>query len=117
MVKGPAADGRPATMTSHDVPLVAGRVAYCASKHAVLTKALALEWVPHGICVNAVAPTFIHTPLTGPFFGEPGFRKEVLMRSPLRRIGDVQEVVGMVVSLLSREAGRVLAVDGGWTAE
>jgi NAD(P)-dependent dehydrogenase (short-subunit alcohol dehydrogenase family) len=99
-----------------------GRVAYCASKHAVngMTKALALEWAPAGIRVNSVAPTFIRTPLTEPFFEDPAFTADVLGRIPLGRIGEVGEVSGAVRFLLSEDAsmitGHVLAVDGGWTA-
>jgi NAD(P)-dependent dehydrogenase (short-subunit alcohol dehydrogenase family) len=99
-----------------------GRVPYCASKHAVngLTKALALEWAPSGVRVNAVAPTFLETPLTAPMFADGPFREEVVSRIPLGRIGTVPEVVGSILFLLSDEAslitGHVLAVDGGWTA-
>jgi NAD(P)-dependent dehydrogenase (short-subunit alcohol dehydrogenase family) len=99
-----------------------GRTAYCASKHGVngLTKALAVEWAPDGIRVNAVAPTFIKTPFTEPFFAEPGFREEVLARIPMATIGEVDDVVGAVMYLVSPAArlvtGHVLTVDGGWTA-
>jgi NAD(P)-dependent dehydrogenase (short-subunit alcohol dehydrogenase family) len=99
-----------------------GRAAYCASKHAVdgLTKALAVEWAPHGVLVNAVAPTFIHTPLTAPMFEDAAFKADVLRRMPAGRIGEVTDVTGAVVFLLSAQAGlitgHVLAVDGGWTA-
>ncbi|HLI59017.1 MAG TPA: SDR family oxidoreductase [Solirubrobacteraceae bacterium] len=100
-----------------------GRAPYCASKHAVdgLTRALALEWAPHGIRVNAVAPTFVRTPFTAPMFAVPGFEREVLSRIPLGRIAEVADVTGAVLFLLSEEAalvtGHVLAVDGGWTAQ
>ena len=100
-----------------------GRAPYCASKHAVngLTKALALEWAPHRIRVNAVAPTFIRTPLTAPMLADPAFEQEVLARIPLGRIGEVADVTGATRFLLSDEAalitGHVLAVDGGWTAQ
>jgi NAD(P)-dependent dehydrogenase (short-subunit alcohol dehydrogenase family) len=99
------------------------RAVYCASKHAVngLTKALALEWAPYGIRVNAVAPTFIKTPLTEPMFRDAQFLKEVLSRIPAGRLGEVEDVVGAICFLLSDEArlitGHVLAVDGGWTAQ
>ncbi|MDQ6900683.1 MAG: SDR family oxidoreductase [Candidatus Dormibacteraeota bacterium] len=100
-----------------------GRAVYCASKHAVngLTKSLALEWAPHRIRVNAVAPTFIKTPLTEPMFRDAQFLKEVLSRIPAGRLGEVEDVVGAICFLLSDEArlitGHVLAVDGGWTAQ
>jgi NAD(P)-dependent dehydrogenase (short-subunit alcohol dehydrogenase family) len=99
-----------------------GRAAYCASKHAVngLTKALAVEWAPQGITVNAVAPTFIRTPLTEPMFTNEVFAADVLSRLPVGRIGEVDEVTGAVVFLASPAAGlitgHVLHVDGGWTA-
>ena len=99
-----------------------GRAAYCASKHAVngLTKALAVEWAPNGITVNAVAPTFIETPMTAPMFADEEFRDEVLRRIPAGRIGTVEDVVGAVAFLVSPAAalvtGHTLAVDGGWVA-
>ena len=100
----------------------AGRAAYCASKHAVngLTKALAVEWAPRGITVNAVAPTFIETPLTAPMFADEEFRAEVLRRIPMGRIGRVEEVSAAVAFLASPAAslitGQILLVDGGWVA-
>ena len=100
-----------------------GRVAYCASKHAVngLTKALALEWAPHRIRVNAVAPTFIRTPFTEPMFANAAFEREVIDRIPLGRIGEVGDVTGAIRFLLSEEAalitGHILAIDGGWTVQ
>jgi NAD(P)-dependent dehydrogenase (short-subunit alcohol dehydrogenase family) len=99
-----------------------GRAAYCASKHAVngLTKALAVEWAPHAVTVNAVAPTFIETPLTAPMFEDPEFKAEVLRRIPLGRIGRVEEVSAAVAFLASPAAslitGQVLLIDGGWVA-
>jgi NAD(P)-dependent dehydrogenase (short-subunit alcohol dehydrogenase family) len=99
-----------------------GRAAYCASKHAVngLVRALAVEWAPTGIMVNAVAPTFVETPLTRPMLEDEAFRAEVLRRLPIGRIGTPSDVVGAVVYLASDQAalvtGHVLGVDGGWTA-
>jgi NAD(P)-dependent dehydrogenase (short-subunit alcohol dehydrogenase family) len=99
-----------------------GRAAYCASKHGVdgLTKALAVEWAPAGIRVNAVAPTFVDTPLTRPMFQDEAFREDVLRRIPMGRLGTVDEVVAAVLFLVSPAAslitGEVLHVDGGWVA-
>lgn len=104
--------------------LVGGRLraAYCASKGGViqLTKVLAIEWSRHGVNVNAVAPTFIRTPLTEPMLEDEAFRQEVLSNIPLGRIGEVEDVVGSVVFLASSAAdlitGETLLVDGGWVA-
>ena len=120
-----AGRGGAAVMVSSQMGSVGypGRAAYCASKHAVdgLTRALALEWAPHGIRVNAVAPTFIRTPFTTRMFEDPQFERDVLDRIPLGRIGETEDVTGSVRFLLSDEArlvtGHILAVDGGWTAQ
>jgi NAD(P)-dependent dehydrogenase (short-subunit alcohol dehydrogenase family) len=99
-----------------------GRTAYCATKHAVngLTKALAVEWAPHGIAVNAVAPTFVRTPMTEPMLADPDFAADIRRRLPTRELATVDEVAAAIVYLASDAArsvtGHVLAVDGGWTA-
>ncbi|MDO8210293.1 SDR family NAD(P)-dependent oxidoreductase [Conexibacter sp. CPCC 206217] len=100
-----------------------GRVAYCATKHAVegLTKALAVEWARDGVRVNAVAPTFVETPLTRTFLDDPAFRAEVLdRRLPSGRLATVDEVAHAIRYLACDAAasttGHVLKVDGGWTA-
>jgi len=100
-----------------------GRVAYCATKHAVegMTKALAVEWAPTGIRVNAVAPTFVETPLTAAWLADPAFRTEVLERRlPLGRFATIEEVAHAVRYLACDASGsvtgHVLKVDGGWTA-
>jgi len=101
----------------------AGRSAYCTTKHAVegMTKAAAVELAPHGVRVNAVAPTFVETPMTAPFLAEGRFRAEVLDRIPLGRLGRVEDVAAGVVFLASDAAalitGTSLLVDGGWTAQ
>lgn len=95
---------------------------YCMTKAAIihLTKCLAVEWGPHHITVNAVAPTFINTPGTAEALEDPAFRAEVLSRIPLGRIGEPMEVAGAVVFLASPAAalitGDTLLLDGGWTA-
>jgi NAD(P)-dependent dehydrogenase (short-subunit alcohol dehydrogenase family) len=99
-----------------------GRVAYCATKHAVegLTKALGVEWAPHGIRVNAVAPTFVETPLTRGMLADPSFREEVQRRLPTRQLATVQQVADAVRYLACDASGSVngtvVRVDGGWTA-
>jgi NAD(P)-dependent dehydrogenase (short-subunit alcohol dehydrogenase family) len=99
-----------------------GRAAYCATKHAVngLTKALAVEWAPHGIAVNAVAPTFVRTAMTEAALDDPEFAAEVAARLPGGEVGDVSDVAAAIAYLASDRArlvtGHVLAVDGGWTA-
>jgi NAD(P)-dependent dehydrogenase (short-subunit alcohol dehydrogenase family) len=98
------------------------RTVYVMSKHAIegLTKAMAVELAAKGVRVVSIAPTFITTPLTKPFFDDPVFRKWVLDRIPLGRLGTVEEVASAVVFLASPAAalvtGSSLLVDGGWTA-
>jgi NAD(P)-dependent dehydrogenase (short-subunit alcohol dehydrogenase family) len=100
----------------------ARRSVYCMTKHAVegLTKAAAVELAPH-VRVNAVAPTFVETPMTTPFLADDGFRAEVEDRIPLGRLGRVEDVAAGVVFLASDEAalvtGTSLRIDGGWTAQ
>jgi 2-deoxy-D-gluconate 3-dehydrogenase len=98
------------------------RAAYCSSKAGVnlLTKVLALEWGPHNINVNAVAPTFIETPMTRPMLENQAFREMVLSKILLGRVGQPKDVLGAVIYLASAASdlvtGHVLLVDGGWTA-
>ena len=79
-----------------------------------------MEWAKHKIRVNAVAPTFILTPLTRSTFDDPVLREDVLSRIPLGRVGQPEDVVGAIVFLASPAAemvtGHTLLVDGGWTA-
>ena len=98
------------------------RTVYVMTKHAIegLTKAMGVELAPKGVRVVAIAPTFIDTKLTAPFFANPEFREWVLRRLPIGRVGTVEEVAHAVVFLASPAAGLVTAssllVDGGWTA-
>lgn len=99
------------------------RSLYCASKWGLegLSKAMALDLAPHGIRSNTIAPTFIETPMTKPFFEDQNFRASVLEKIKLGRLGTVQDLMGVVVFLASDAAGLMtgtsLVVDGGWTAE
>lgn len=99
------------------------RAVYCANKHALegMTKAMALEWAPHGIRVNTIGPTFIRTPLAEQTLKDPERLKWVLARIKLGRLGEIEDVMGPVVFLASDAAGLItgthLLVDGGWTAE
>jgi NAD(P)-dependent dehydrogenase (short-subunit alcohol dehydrogenase family) len=96
---------------------------YCMTKAGIahLTKCLAVEWGKYGITVNAVAPTFIHTPGTESALSDAAFHADTLERiAALHRIGEPMEVAGAVVFLASPAAslitGETILIDGGWTA-
>lgn len=86
-----------------------------------MNKAFAIDLAPHGIRSNTIAPTFIETPMTRPFFEDPAFRDSVLAKIKLGRLGKVEDLMGAIVFLASEAAalitGTSLVVDGGWTAE
>jgi 2-deoxy-D-gluconate 3-dehydrogenase len=93
---------------------------YAASKGGVaqLTKALANEWAPHGINVNAIAPGYMVTDNTAALRADPVRSRQILERIPAARWGEPSDLAGVVVFLASPAAayvhGQVIAVDGGW---
>jgi NAD(P)-dependent dehydrogenase (short-subunit alcohol dehydrogenase family) len=96
--------------------------AYGASKAGVaaLTKSLAVEWAPHGVCVNAILPGVFRTALNEGLLDGTERGREFLIRTPMRRFGQPEEVAGAAVFLASDAAsfvtGHLLAVDGGFLA-
>lgn len=95
---------------------------YQASKGGVvnLTRALALEWAPDNIRVNAVAPTFVRTAFTVPIFSNPELMKTVMAYTPLGRLPEPEEIAAAVLYLCSPAArcitGIVLPIDSGYLA-
>lgn len=97
------------------------RAAYSASKGGViqLTRALAIEWAPHNICVNAIAPTTTMTGETKHLYADPAAYAEKSRDIPLRRLGTPDDLVGAAVFLAGPASdfvtGHILVVDGGYT--
>src|ERR1700739_3168875 len=93
--------------------------AYGASKAGVasLTKTLAIEWAPSAVCVNALIPGVLRTDMNAALLDGTERGKEFLLRTPMRRFGMVDELVGAAVFLASDAAsfvtGHLLVVDGG----
>ena len=121
------AEGKPGSLIniSSQMAHVGGidRAVYAATKHAVegMTKSMAIEWGPHSIRVNTVAPTFIRTPLTEQTFANPERAAWIASKIKLPRLGEVTDIMGAVAFLASDAAalitGTSLIVDGGWTAD
>ena len=97
------------------------RAAYAASKGGVLqlTRSLATEWAPHGVRVNCISPGWIRTPLQDEMVRQGRLdRTPIVARTPIRRIGEVSDIVGPAIFLASDESafivGEQLIIDGGW---
>jgi NAD(P)-dependent dehydrogenase (short-subunit alcohol dehydrogenase family) len=99
------------------------RSLYCGSKWALegMNKAFALDLAAHNIRSNTIAPTFIETPLTKPYFDDPAFKASVLSKIKLGRLGQVEDLMGAIVFLASDASalmtGTSMIIDGGWTAD
>lgn len=104
----------------HADTAIVGRAAYAAAKAAVnqLSRSLAIEWAPHRIRVNAVAPGFVNTERIADLVSREG--RNLAARTPLGRLADPGEIAAAVIFLLSDASsfvtGETLRVDGGWTA-
>ena len=100
----------------------AGYSAYVAAKGAIssLTRQWATEWAKHGIRANAIMPTFVDTPQVASLLADPQFKAGIVNRIPLRRIGELSDLTGPAIFLVSDAAsfvtGQVLGIDGGLTA-
>lgn len=96
---------------------------YCVAKGGVIqmTKALSLEWARHNIQVNALCPGYVITPMNEADFRNEKILDHVIGKIPVRRLGQVPDMVGAAVFLASPAAdymtGQNIVVDGGWTAE
>ena len=99
----------------------AGQVTYVASKHAIvgLTKSLAAEWGPHGITVNAIAPGYVYTEMNRAIIDDQVFHNSVILRTPLRRWAEPDEIGGTIIYLSSEASsfvtGQTILLDGGMT--
>jgi NAD(P)-dependent dehydrogenase (short-subunit alcohol dehydrogenase family) len=126
VAKGLIAAGKPGSLINitSQMGQVGGvdRAVYCASKHAVegFTKSMAIEFGPHSIRVNTIAPTFIRTPLSQPSFDNPERAAWIRAEIKLPRFGEIGDIMGAVTYLASDAGalvtGTALLVDGGWTA-
>jgi NAD(P)-dependent dehydrogenase (short-subunit alcohol dehydrogenase family) len=99
-----------------------GISSYVAAKHAVigLSKAAAVEYAPHGIRINAIAPGLVQTPMTRHWFDDPKTREFFATNTPVGRFAQPEEIANMVLFLCSDlssfAAGHTFVIDGGYTA-
>jgi NAD(P)-dependent dehydrogenase (short-subunit alcohol dehydrogenase family) len=102
---------------------VGGVAGYIASKHGLLglTRALAVEWAPHGITCNCLCPGYFETALTRPLTDDAAVYQDIVAKTPLGRWGRPEDLDGAVIFLASAASafvtGTALYVDGGWTAQ
>lgn len=98
-------------------------VSYQTTKGAIvnMTRALAVEWAPHGIRVNAVAPTYVRTPFIAPLLARPDLVQRIHAMTPLARLAEPEEVASAILFLAGPGAamvtGHTLPVDGGFLAQ
>jgi NAD(P)-dependent dehydrogenase (short-subunit alcohol dehydrogenase family) len=98
-------------------------VSYTTAKAGMMamTQAMAIDWAPHRVRVNAIAPGFIATPANASLRADPAEKKDVEVKTPLGRFGEVEEVATVAVFLASAASsyitGTTIVVDGGWTAQ
>lgn len=119
----PAGKGRIVNLSSAKAFLCADRnyAAYCASKGAVTmyTQQLGCEWARFGITVNAIAPTFVRTPINAKQLDDPAFYRKVVGHIPMGRLGEGRDIAAAALFLCSEGAGFItgatLKVDGGCT--
>ncbi|MBB2481553.1 glucose 1-dehydrogenase [Bacillus sp. APMAM] len=117
-------DGKIITITSvgGHVALRTG-VVYAATKAALIqmTKVLALEWGKYNINVNAIGPWYFKTPLTEKLLQDEEYVKDILAVTPMKRVGELEELVGPAVFLASEAGkyinGQTIFVDGGMTIQ
>jgi NAD(P)-dependent dehydrogenase (short-subunit alcohol dehydrogenase family) len=97
------------------------RAPYCSSKGGLsqLTKVLAIEWAPYGITVNAIGPGYMNTPLIANLMKQPGFQELVTSQVPLGRVGETEDLHGILLVLCSKAGayitGQTIYIDGGWS--
>jgi NAD(P)-dependent dehydrogenase (short-subunit alcohol dehydrogenase family) len=98
-------------------------ISYQATKGAIvnMTRALAVEWAPQSIRVNAVAPTYVRTDLTAGILKDPELVARIEAMTPMRKLAEPRDIAAAIAFLASPAAamitGHVLAVDGGFLAQ